>query len=48
MSVVPPPISTKATPTSFLSLSTAEDDANGSPISSATSRPALFTHLKIF
>ena len=49
ISVVPPPISTKATPASFSSLLiTAEEEASGSRTNSATSRPALLTHLNIF
>ena len=48
-SVVPPPISIKATPASFSSLlSTALADANGSSVIPSRSKPALFIHLPIF
>ena len=48
-SVVPPPISIKATPASFSSkLSTAAADANGSNVMSLKSNPALFTQRPIF
>ena len=49
MSVVPPPISTKATPASFSSsLSTDDADAIGSNVISATSKSAFSTHFNIF
>ena len=48
-SVVPPPISIKATPASFSSkLRTAAADANGSNVISLKSKPALFTQRPIF
>ena len=48
-SVVPPPISIKATPASFSSkLKTAFADANGSRVIPSKSRPALLIHLPIF
>ena len=48
-SVVPPPISIKATPASFSSkLKTALADANGSNVIPSKSNPALLTHLPIF
>ena len=49
MSVVPPPISTNTTPSSFSSsVKTAKLDANGCKIKSFTSRPQRRTHFTIF
>ena len=49
ISVVPPPISTKHTPSSFSSLvKTASLDAKGWRTSSTTSNPHLLIHLTIF
>ena len=48
-SVVPPPISTKATPASFSSsLKTASDEAIGSKVILSIFKSALFIHLPIF
>ena len=48
-SVVPPPISIKATPASFSSwLSTASEDAIGSNVIPSKSIPALLIHLAMF
>ena len=48
-SVVPPPISIKATPASFSSLlKTAFADASGSNVIPSKSSPALLIHLPIF
>ncbi len=49
MSVVPPPISTRQTPSCNSSLSkTASAEANGSKIKSLGFNPAFVTHLIIF
>ena len=49
MSVVPPPISTSTTPSSFSSsVSTASDEASGCRIRSFTSSPQRRTHLTMF
>src|SRR5450756_785284 len=49
MSVVPPPIFTRHTPSSFSSsVSTAIDEASGCRIKSFTSRPQRRTHLTMF
>ena len=48
-SVVPPPISIRATPASFYSSdNTASDEANGSRVISPISNPEVFIHLPIF
>ena len=48
-SVVPPPISIRATPASFSStLKTALAEARGSKVIPSKSSPALFMHLPIF
>ena len=48
-SVVPPPISIKATPASFSSKErTASEEANGSKVISPISNPELLIHLPIF
>ena len=48
-SVVPPPISIRATPASFSSkLSTASEEAKGSRVIPAMAKPALLMHLPIF
>jgi hypothetical protein len=48
-SVVPPPISMRATPASFSSwLKTALAEASGSSVIPSRSNPALFIHLPIF
>ncbi len=49
ISVVPPPISTKATPASLSSvLKTASAEAKGSKVIPDKFNPAAFTHLPIF
>ena len=48
-SVVPPPISIRATPASFSSSdNTASEEANGSRVMSPISKPELLMHFPIF